>query len=483
MSDDKHGCRPVDRHVREAARWLVRLEHPNLSPRVLLLWKKWQESPQNREAFDTLDWLWRAIHSSSGDIISALPPRKTLPSIHGLADEWTAPESRVAKTHATKTRFAGRGPRVAKLYEYDDGGLSHDNVARIYSVDEEAMYWYSRSTNERSMELSDRREFFAWLRRSPENISEILRIARVGDKVRRAKLLRSAVVSRESNVIDLPAVASRVSHDYQPATSNSPDAANQKTNNKRPLSWRLAAIAAAVTLTFMLAFVVESSRFDRSVTTGPGEWQNMALADGTVLHMGPRTTLKVEFADVRRIARLSQGEAVFEVAKDPLRPFTVSTNLIDVTAIGTRFGVSIDRGVTTTVSEGTVKITAHENDDNEKTVVMLNAGEELSVSDRGLDDRTYTKVDAERKLGWANGWLEFEGETIGQAAKEFNRRNVVQIEIEQPEIAARPLRGFYHFPVDASSAFARIIAEIHGLALIEDPSEKVIRLRTREAQP
>jgi transmembrane sensor len=326
MSDDKCRRHPVDRHVREAARWLVTLQHPNLSPRLWLRWKKWQESPRNREAFDSLQPLWRAIHSSAGEL---------------------------------------------------------------------------------------RRE---------------------------------------------------------------------KTNNKSPSSWRLAAAAATVTLSFLLAFVVWSSWSERSFTTGPGQWRSMTLADGTVLHIGPRTTLKVDFDDARRIARLSQGEAVFEVAKDPMRPFTVSTHLIDVTAIGTRFGVSIESGVTTTVSKGTVKITAHGNDDDGKAAVMLNAGEQLSVSGRGLDERTYAKVDAERKLEWANGWLEFEGETIGQAAKEFNRRNVVQIEIEQPEISARRLQGFYRFPVDSSATFARHIANENGLALIEDPSGQVIRLRRPEAQ-
>jgi transmembrane sensor len=38
---------------------------------------------------------------------------------------------------------------------------------------------------------------------------------------------------------------------------------------------------------------------------------------------------------------LSRGEAVFEVVKDPLRPFIVTTDIGDVRAVGTEFGVSL----------------------------------------------------------------------------------------------------------------------------------------------
>ena len=154
----------------------------------------------------------------------------------------------------------------------------------------------------------------------------------------------------------------------------------------------------------------------------------------------------------------------------------MATHLIDATAVGTRFGVSIEPGVTTTVSEGSVKVTAHGQGD-QGNFVILKENEELRVPDSGLTESVFTQVDADEKLEWANGWLVFRGGTIGQAVNEFNRRNSVQIEIEQPEIARLALVGYYRFPVDASAPFARYVADRYGLVLSEDRSEKVVRLR------
>jgi ferric-dicitrate binding protein FerR (iron transport regulator) len=90
-------------------------------------------------------------------------------------------------------------------------------------------------------------------------------------------------------------------------------------------------------------------------------------------------------------------------------------------------------------------------------------------------------VDAARTLQWADGWLEFKsGQTIGEAAREFNRHNIEQIEIEQPAIAARELQGPYRFAVDSSAVFARTIAANNDLVLIEDRTGEVPRLRLAE---
>jgi ferric-dicitrate binding protein FerR (iron transport regulator) len=196
------------------------------------------------------------------------------------------------------------------------------------------------------------------------------------------------------------------------------------------------------------------------------------------VHVAARSTVKVEYTDNARIVSVNRGSAVFEVVKDAKRPFIVRTPLIDATAVGTRFGVSIGPGVTVTVSEGVVKVTARRQRDT-GTGIVLKAGEELRVPEGGSGAPIQVTVDAERKLDWANGWLAFEGETLGEIIDAFNRRNVVQIELEPPELAARPMHGFYRFRVDSSGAFARYLAATNDLALIEDRSGSVLRLRQK----
>jgi transmembrane sensor len=351
---------------------------------------------------------------------------------------------------------------------------------RTRLVSQEAACWYIRCTDERSMLLSDRREFLAWLKRSPENIAELLRISGLDGKLAREKLIATVTAMNESNVIDLGLPPGASQHHHQPAESL--DEEQDHSPHANPASWwRIAAVVAAVTVAFLSTFVLQTQTVtEDKVKTGASQWQHMALADGSMIHVDALTELTVDFSAGQRVVHLRAGQAVFEVAKDPKRPFIVSTDVVDAIAVGTRFSVSLDPGVTTTVSEGIVKVMPHgERDDG--SAVMLKAGDKLHVSDSGLTTPAFAnvaKVDAERELEWANGWLVFEGETVAEAAAQFNRRNVVQIKIESPAIAERRL-GYFRFHVSSPESFAKTLVSQYGVALKTDPSSKVLHLHSR----
>jgi hypothetical protein len=54
-------------------------------------------------------------------------------------------------------------------------------------VSQEAAYWFLLCMDDPSALRSDRREFLAWLRRSPENVAEMFKTAQFGGKLRRLK--------------------------------------------------------------------------------------------------------------------------------------------------------------------------------------------------------------------------------------------------------------------------------------------------------
>jgi ferric-dicitrate binding protein FerR (iron transport regulator) len=349
---------------------------------------------------------------------------------------------------------------------------------RVRIVSEEAAEWFIRCCDERMMQLADRREFLAWLRRSPENIAEIFRIAKVAGKV--GQVILNAAGVDESNVIDLGMGSGASQHDQQTQVRASAPHAHEETmktiNNKPPSRWKTAAIAAAATVVLVLAFAENRSWFEPTITTQASQWQHMTLEDGTVVHVGARTKLRVDFSDELRIVHVYRGEAVFEVAKDADRPFIARTSLIDATAIGTRFGVMIDPGVTTTVSEGIVRVTARGKPDGNS--VELRAGDELRVSDSGLlaPSLELAKVDAEKRLDWVNGWWSFDGQTVGEIAHEFNRRNVVQVKIDDPAIAARR-QDFQRLRIGLPEEFAKLVAAQPDVILIQERSGKVLHLQ------
>lgn len=409
MSDANCEHDPEDRHLRQAARWLVTLQRRNLSSRQLLRWSKWLDSARNREAFDALEPIWHLMQSPLDNTCSASPTPRT--------------------------------------------------------VSEEAAYWYFVCVDAPSALRSDRRRFLAWLRCSAENVAELFKIAELDGRLRRLELtLKSLGVSR-SNVIELtprgspPRLHREVEADFV---------------NKRTLTFKLTAFAASLMFGIALAFVARDYiRSEQVVTTGASQWHHQTLSDGTAVHVDAHSKVEFEYTNESRLVYVHAGSAVFEVAKESKRPFIARTPLIDVIAIGTRFSVSVKAGVTTTVSEGVVKVTGRANIDG--VGLILRAGEELTLSDRARASPQIAQVDAERKLQWANGWLMLGGLTVAEGIEELNRRNRMQIVLENPDLGKHVVK-FARVKVDSPESYANAVAAEQGVTIVVDKNNDVIRL-------
>src|SRR6218665_510159 len=91
--------------------------------------------------------------------------------------------------------------------------------------------------------------------------------------------------------------------------------------------------------------------------TGIGERRSIRLPDGTTVTLNTRSRLVVAFSSERRLVRLVQGQALFEVVRDRNRPFTVQAVDRQVTALGTVFEVRVDPGrVQVVLIEGRVVV-------------------------------------------------------------------------------------------------------------------------------
>lgn len=94
-------------------------------------------------------------------------------------------------------------------------------------------------------------------------------------------------------------------------------------------------------------------------STAPGERKEFALRDGSRVTLDADSALNVDFTAGHRSLNLARGEAYFQVAKDPARPFVVNASGTQVRAIGTQFDVRIaDRRMVVAVVEGAVQLTS-----------------------------------------------------------------------------------------------------------------------------
>lgn len=177
-------------------------------------------------------------------------------------------------------------------------------------------------------------------------------------------------------------------------------------------------------------------------TSDVGEVRRVRLKDGSSMVLNTATRATVRMDESRRQIELGEGEGVFEVAKDPARPFIVRVGAVSVRAVGTVFAVrSVNQQVDVVVTEGVVELS---DDSHSDLPWRIGANEQVTITQtRQAEVMRVTRDQAERRLVWRDGLVEFDGETLHYAVAEINRYNHRRIVIDNPALASRPVVGLF----------------------------------------
>ena len=135
----------------------------------------------------------------------------------------------------------------------------------------------------------------------------------------------------------------------------------------------------------------------------------VTLPDGTKVWVNSDSKLGFysKFSDDKRVVDL-QGEAYFEVAKNPDKPFMVRTAKADVRVLGTHFNVKAypDEDYTyATLNEGNVCVSVN------KKQEILKPNEQLKI-DNTNSEYSKLEVDASLYSAWVSGRLVFKDERL-----------------------------------------------------------------------
>lgn len=135
-------------------------------------------------------------------------------------------------------------------------------------------------------------------------------------------------------------------------------------------SWNMAAQVAAVVLlaigigTWLVRDVQQHTAQPelvyQTVVVPKGQQRQLTLSDGTriSLHAGAELSFPEHFGSDKREIFL-KGQGFFQVAKDPSRPFSVVSQQVRTTALGTSFDVKASGGaIVVSLVEGKVAVTA-----------------------------------------------------------------------------------------------------------------------------
>lgn len=213
---------------------------------------------------------------------------------------------------------------------------------------------------------------------------------------------------------------------------------------RQTLRWIIpAALAASVALSaLVLGFVPEAWNRDTSGVAYESPVDStrvVTLDDGSTVQLDVGTRMLVSLSPDSRRIKLLSGRAVFNVAHDRSRPFSVMAAYSRTTALGTRFQVQLgSEQVVVTLEQGSVAI------DNEASVPgwheQLIPGEQLNV-DLKTAMRNKAIVDPGVATSWTRGRHLFRGTPLHEAIDEVNRYAKRKVRIGDPSLAELPVAG------------------------------------------
>lgn len=176
-----------------------------------------------------------------------------------------------------------------------------------------------------------------------------------------------------------------------------------------------------------------------------GKKSMIILSDGTKvwLNAGSQLIYPSVFVNKTRQVMLI-GEAYFDVAKNPDKPFIVRASDVHVHVLGTRFDISAypeDKVIQTVLEEGKVNLKySGKGILKEEYVVEMVPNQKFEL-DKSTGQAKSQMVDVSKYVSWKDGMLQFEKVDLIRALKQVERYYNIRIRLANPMIGLYKLSG------------------------------------------
>ncbi len=160
------------------------------------------------------------------------------------------------------------------------------------------------------------------------------------------------------------------------------------------------------------------------------------LADGSIVYIAQNTNFEypIKFSKKERKVALN-GQAYFDIARNPDKPFVIETENAYIQVLGTAFNVKSYESKTfeLVVERGKVKVSLKKNPSISQVVV---AGEKIVLGKNNLEKSAW---DDDGSLAWRLGKMQFKDETLQNIVRVINRNYQSNIAIADEQTANRRL--------------------------------------------
>ena len=266
--------------------------------------------------------------------------------------------------------------------------------------------------------------------------------------------------------------------------------ASLRRRRRSPEQWRAfryKAVAAAASLAVCTILGLGTLFWMRTAVPEPqvfatmlGERRSLLLPDGSHLVLNTQSRVTVSYTNKARRLTLDYGQARFDVAKDPARPFVVRAGSKQIVALGTAFDVRwTDERLAVVLLEGLVAVVpASERPAASATAATtLQPGERLQFDRPDLGVKSVARI--EREEAWVSGRVIFDSTPLGAAVAEINRYAPQRIVLADPALATLQISAA--FSVDDPTAIARALAQMFTLEIRAANGNIVLARRARSA--
>jgi transmembrane sensor len=170
--------------------------------------------------------------------------------------------------------------------------------------------------------------------------------------------------------------------------------------------------------------------------------QRQVLEDGSVVLLDVGARMSSAFDAKARSLELLTGRALFEVAHDAKRPFSVRAGDSTTVALGTVFQVErMQAAVKVTLARGSVQVSAMQGEPLWQE--RLEPGTELTWNaEDGLAPRR-TRVDIAQVTGWTSGRHNFRDAPLSAVLEELNRYDERKITLGDARLAELTVGGSF----------------------------------------
>lgn len=335
-------------------------------------------------------------------------------------------------------------------------------MAGSRQIERTAAAWLAQRDSGRWSER-DQTRLDAWLSEATAHRVAFLRLENAWRESDRLKALGAGVpagtLPERGRWASSPFFGSRngtaASQDIGARTSTAPSHLRSRWRAHVGAAAAMALIAVASTVAWRSYTAVERATY----ATELGELRLVPMPDGSQATLSSDSRIVVSLSRRERRIDLQRGEAFFDVAKDPGRPFVVDAGGRQAIAVGTRYGVRRDGSrLRVVVTEGTVRLeTAAAPGRHPQPTTLLPAGSVALADGNGVLVRAGSVEEAEQQLNWRSGFLAFHDTPLADAAAEFNRYNTRKILMGDAQVAAMRVGG--NFRWSNTDVFVRLLEQ------------------------